>query len=164
MLKRLLTLGFVFTFLFGTALWAAQGSRRNTGTTSGTSSSGTATSGAANFVDHLARILNLTAEQKTAIQTLYDTLQTNVQPLRDQHKAQLEEIRTLLDETDPDPTTIGEKVIASHATIKQIEALFDNFATQVKALLTAEQLEKFETFLEMHDGHLPFGFGPGPGF
>ena len=86
--------------------------------------------------------------------------------LRDQHETQVEEIRTLLDGDNPDPLVIGQKVIAAHETREQIEAVFDTFVTQVKALLTAAQLEKFEALLAANDGHGPFGFGPGrgPGF
>lgn len=158
-MKRSLILGFAAALLLSTALTAApRGNRGNSGSATARGERG--------FVAGLTRALSLTTEQQTAVTTLYNTLQTNLQTVRDQHEAQREEIQTLLEADNPDPLVIGQKVIAAHATREQAEALFETFVTQVKALLTAEQLDKFEALLAANDGHGPFGFGfgRGPGF
>ena len=160
-MKRSLIFGFAAALLLSTALTAApRGNRNNSGTPS------TTLRGERGFVAGLTRALSLTTEQQAAVTTLYNTLQTNLQAVRDQHEDQAEEIHTLLEGDNPDPLVIGQKVIAAHATREQAEALFDTFVTQVKALLTAEQLDKFEALLAANDGHGPFGFGfgRGPGF
>lgn len=165
-IKRSLTLGFAAALLLSASLMAAPAGRHG----GGNGSSTTAPRGgrAGGFVPSLTRALTLTTEQQAAVTTLYDTAQAGAESLRDQHQAQGEEIRDLLDGDNPDPLVIGQKVIAAHATRQQVEALFDTFVTQVKALLTAAQLEKLEALLAANDGHGPFGFGfgrgPGPGF
>lgn len=169
-MKRSLILGFAATLLLSTALTAAprgnQSNNRNNGGSSSSNTAGTPATRGGGFVAGLTRALSLTAEQQTAITTLYNTLQTNLQKVRDQHETQIEEIHTLLDADNPDPLVIGQKVIAAHATREQGEALFETFATQVSALLTPDQLTKFEALLAANDGHGPFGFGlgRGPGF
>jgi Spy/CpxP family protein refolding chaperone len=165
-LSRSLSLGFAAALLLSTALTAApRGNGGNRGNSS-SANAGTATRGERGFVAGLTRALDLTAEQQTAVTALYTTLQTNLETIRDQQEAQREEIRTLLEGDNPDPLVIGQKVIAAHATREQAEALFDTFTTQVSALLTAAQLEKFEALIAANDGHGPFGFGfgRGPGF
>lgn len=168
-LSRSLSLGFAAALLLSTALTAAPRGIGGNGGNRGNSSSanaGTATRGERGFVAGLTRALTLATEQQAAVTTLYTTLQTSLETIRDQQEAQREEIRTLLEGDNPDPLVIGQKVIAAHATREQAEALFDTFVTQVSALLTPEQLTKFETLLAANDGHGPFGFGfgRGPGF
>lgn len=162
-MKRSLILGFAATLLLSTAAMAAP--RGNGG---GAANAGVAgPRGERGFVAGLTRALTLTTEQQTAVTTLYTALQTNLDAIRDQHETQAAEIRTLLDGDNPDPLVIGQKVIAAHATLEQGKALFDTFVSQVSALLTAAQLEKFEALLAANEGHGPFGlgFGPrGPGF
>lgn len=170
MMKKVLTLGFACALLLGGTVFAARGNRgggNNTGPTStNTTNSGTSANRGRGFVTVLTRALSLTAEQQAAVQTLYANLQTSVETLRDQHDTQRDEILALLDQDNPDPTTVGQKVIAAHATVEQIEALHETFIDQVSALLTPTQLATFEDLLARHDGRLPFGFGPGrgPGF
>ena len=163
-MKRSLILGFAAALLLSTTLTAAPRGNGN-GNNSSSATAGTPR-GERGFVAGLTRALSLTTEQQAAVTTLYNTLQTNLQTVRDQHEAQIEEIRTLLEADNPDPLVIGQKVIAAHATREQVEALFDTFVTQVSALLTPEQLTKFEALLAANDGHGPFGFGfgRGPGF
>jgi Spy/CpxP family protein refolding chaperone len=162
-LSRSLSLGFAAALLLSTALTAAP---RGNGENASSANAGAANRGTRGFVASLTRALSLTTEQQAAVTTLYNTLQTNLETIRDQQEAQREEIRTLLEGDNPDPLVIGQKVIAAHATREQAEALFDTFVTQVSALLTPTQLERFEALLAANDGHglFGFGFGRGPGF
>jgi Spy/CpxP family protein refolding chaperone len=113
--------------------------------------------------DFLARALDLTDAQKAAVKTLHDAVEVKAEPLKEQHRGQMKEIRILLDGVNPDATEIGRKVIASHATGEQIKALHDEAMAKISALLTAGQLEKFKKLQEMHHGREGFG-PPGPGF
>lgn len=94
--------------------------------------------------------LDLTAEQKEAAKQIHEEIWAKVEPVMEQHHQQFEEIHTLLDAGNVNATEIGQKVIAAHASMKQIEALHEEGMERFKALLTEEQKAKLET-LEKDD-------------
>ncbi|MFN7943340.1 MAG: Spy/CpxP family protein refolding chaperone [Thermoanaerobaculia bacterium] len=114
----------------------------------------------------LAEVLDLSDSQKMAVDKLHDDLMEQARPLIDQHRGQMEAIHAALDQANADPTDIGRKMIAAHATGKQIEALHKDCETKVRALLTPEQQQKFDLLHSlresMHQGGPDFGFGPPP--
>jgi Spy/CpxP family protein refolding chaperone len=109
----------------------------------------------AHHEEFLAKALDLTADQKAATQKLHAELLAKAQPLMTQHHQQMDEIKTLLDGTNPDATEIGQKVIAAHATGQQLKALHEDFKTRLGALLTPAQQTKLQQMEQMHHGHAP---------
>jgi Spy/CpxP family protein refolding chaperone len=118
----------------------------------------------AHFEEFLAKALDLTADQKAAAQKIHADLAAKAQPLMEQHRQQMEEVHALLDGPSPDATEIGQKMIAAHATGKQLEALHEDAMTQFSALLNADQKAKLEQLHAMHREHGEHGPFGGPGF
>jgi Spy/CpxP family protein refolding chaperone len=98
----------------------------------------------------LAEKLGLSAEQKESAKELHEELMAKAHPVMEQHHQQMEEIHSLLDAGNANATEIGQKMIAAHATRKQLEAIheegFERFASQ----LTEEQKAKLEELKKEH--------------
>jgi len=105
----------------------------------------------------LTKALNLTADQQTAVTKLHQDLMAKAQPLMQQHRQQMSEVKTLLDGVNPDATEIGQKTIAAHATMQQLKSLHDDFKTKLTALLTPDQKTKLQQMEQAHQGHGSFG-------
>ena len=102
---------------------------------------------------HIAKALNLTADQQAAAQKLHQDLAASAQPLMAQHRQQMQEIHALLDAGSADAAEIGQKMIDAHATGQQLKALHDDFNTKFSALLNPDQLAKFQQLQAAHQGH-----------
>lgn len=92
----------------------------------------------------LASYLELTDEQIASAKTIFDDARTAAQPI---HQAQMDlrdQLATLLDSENPDPTEVGNLVLELHANRESVKAIFDAAIEDFKALLTADQLAKFE--------------------
>lgn len=94
--------------------------------------------------------LDLTEEQKAASKQIHEETFAQVKPLMEQHMKQMDEVHSLLDADNADATAVGQRMIAAHATMKQIEALHDSARERFSALLTAEQRAKLEEFEKKH--------------
>ncbi|HEX4963135.1 MAG TPA: Spy/CpxP family protein refolding chaperone [Thermoanaerobaculia bacterium] len=105
----------------------------------------------------LAKTLSLTDEQKAAVQKIHQDLAVQAQPLQAQHHQQMQEIYSLLKGGNADATEIGQKMIDSYATGQQLKALHSDFNTKFSALLTPDQLTKFQQIQAAHPrtGRLP---------
>ncbi|HEX6864298.1 MAG TPA: Spy/CpxP family protein refolding chaperone [Thermoanaerobaculia bacterium] len=99
-----------------------------------------------------AEELDLTDEQKEAAKQIHEEIWAKVEPIAKQHHQQFEEIHALLDAGNANATEIGQKAIAAHATLKQVEALHEEGMERFKALLTEEQKAKLETLEKEHSG------------
>lgn len=103
---------------------------------------------------HIAKALDLTVSQQAAARQLHQEAADKVKPLREQHREQMAEVHELLDTASPDPTVVGQKLIAAHATRDQIKAIHEDTMTRFSALLNAEQKAKLaelhERFGERH--------------
>ena len=82
--------------------------------------------------------LGLNDEQKEAAKQIHEEIWAKVEPLAEQHHQQFEEIIALLDAGNANATEIGQKAIAAHASLKQIQALHEEGMERFKALLTEE--------------------------
>jgi Spy/CpxP family protein refolding chaperone len=102
------------------------------------------------FMSHIADMLDLTQEQQDAAKQIHEAAYEKAKPVMEQHHAQMEEIESLLDSGKVTAQEIGTKVIAAHATRKQLEAIHEDAMTQFKALLTDEQKAKLEKMEEHH--------------
>jgi Spy/CpxP family protein refolding chaperone len=94
--------------------------------------------------------LGLNEEQKEAAKQIHEEIWAKVKPIAEQHHQQFEEIHALLDAGNANPTEIGQKAIAAHATMKQVHALHEEGMERFKALLTEEQKEKLEALEKEH--------------
>ena len=100
-----------------------------------------------------AEELGLSAEQKESAKQLHEELMAKAHPIMEQHDQQMEEIHTLLDAGNANATEIGQKMIAAHATRKQLEAIHEEGFERFKSSLTEEQQAKLEALKKEH----PFG-------
>jgi Spy/CpxP family protein refolding chaperone len=111
--------------------------------------------GADGFMSHIADMLDLTQEQQDAAKQIHEAAFAKAKPVMEQHHAQMEEIESLLDAGKVTAQEIGTKVIAAHATRKQLAAIHEDAMAQFKVLLTDEQKTKLETMMEgMEEGHM----------
>lgn len=101
----------------------------------------------------LAEKLDLTEDQKEAGKKLHEEAITRSEPLMEQHHQQMEEIHSLLDAGTATATEIGEKMIAAHATGKQLRAVHEETMASFATLLTAEQRAKLEELEEDKPRH-----------
>ena len=107
------------------------------------------------FMSHIADELGLTPEQKEEAKQIHEAVFEKAKPVMEQHHAQMEEIESLLDSGKVTAQEIGTKVIAAHATRKQLEAIHEDAMAQFKALLNDEQKAKLEKMHEgMEEGHM----------
>jgi Spy/CpxP family protein refolding chaperone len=113
-----------------------------------------------------AEALDLTEEQKAAVKPLHEELRAASEPVMEQLHRQMEELHALLDTANPNPTEVGNKAIAAHATRAQLKALHDDFKTRFTALLTDEQKAKLAEIDAKHgEGTREFRIiHHGPGF
>ncbi len=93
----------------------------------------------------LAEELGLNDEQKEAAKQIHEEIWAKVKPIWEQHHQQMEEIHALLDAGNANATEIGQKMIAAHASKKQVEPLHEEGMERFKSLLTEEQKAKLET-------------------
>ena len=96
--------------------------------------------------------LGLSEDQKEAAKQIHEEIWAKAKPLMEQHHEQFEEIHTLLDAGNANPTEIGQKAIAAHASMKQVHALHEEGMERFKALLTEEQKAKLEELEKENPG------------
>jgi len=92
----------------------------------------------------LARFLKLTPDQAKTLQTLEKDLQAKAKPLADQIKPLHEQLRALLDTASPDACQAGEIVVHIDSLRDQIRAAFGQFDDSFSAILTPDQLARYE--------------------
>jgi Spy/CpxP family protein refolding chaperone len=106
------------------------------------------------MMEHLATALNLTDAQKAQAKQIHEQVNTKMTPLLAQSRQQHQELEALLNGVNPDPTEIGRKAIAAHATRAQIKAIHEDAMTRFSAILTPAQKTKLD---QMHQMHHPDG-------
>ena len=96
----------------------------------------------------LARYLKLTPAQITAAQRLAADLKTVVEPLRQTQKTLRETLRADLDAASPNACTVGTDLLALRDNREKIKAALQDFDGKFSALLTPEQLARYEALKE----------------
>jgi Spy/CpxP family protein refolding chaperone len=96
----------------------------------------------------LARYLKLTPEQTTTAQGLYRDLEAVVKPLREARKDLRDAYRAELEEANPNACDVGAAALALRANGDQIRAALEDFDEAFSAILTPEQLAKYEALKE----------------
>jgi Spy/CpxP family protein refolding chaperone len=102
----------------------------------------------------LAFFLDLTADQVTQAQAIFDAAQAEIEPLREAQRPLFEQLRAALDAAEPDPAAVGALVIDLHANRQAIHAVLEGALDEFEAILTPEQLERFEV---LRDARRAFG-------
>lgn len=113
--------------------------------------------GAAPSPEKLAEILGLTAAQQAQFESMRATLDSMIEPLREQQQAYRESIKAAVDANDANAA--GTALLASHRLREQIKAAHDAFTASFAAILTAEQKAKWETLRQMREHRRPHGRG-----
>lgn len=96
----------------------------------------------------LARYLKLTPDQVATFKTLREALQADLKPLHEQLKPLQDQLKTQLDADSPDACTVGQTTVALDAVRDDIRAAYQEFDDAFSAILTPEQLEKYENLKE----------------
>ena len=93
--------------------------------------------------------LDLSEEQIEAVEALRETVRADMEAHRTEARALHEQLRTALENESPDPAQVGQLVIDLHRQKEQGRAAWESVESQFAALLTPEQLEKWENFKEL---------------
>ncbi len=112
----------------------------------------------------LVEYLGLTETQAEQWQALHEDFFTSNQALFDQRRDLQDQLHELLATDNSDAGQVGTLVLSIRGVSDQIRAAHDQLQEDLKALLTPDQVEKFEAFLAARAsmGHRgPGGHGPG---
>ena len=97
----------------------------------------------------LAEFLDLTESQIASIDSFRETLQSTIEPLREQQRANREAIQSALESGNAQAA--GEAMLANYKISQQIKAARDSFETSFESLLTASQKAKWDVYQEIVD-------------
>jgi Spy/CpxP family protein refolding chaperone len=100
----------------------------------------------------LARYLNLSAAQVTQEEALFRTLGDSLKAIHDQEKVVRDQLQAELDKPSPNACTVGGYVVSLNGFYEQAEAAVHTFDTAFSAILTPEQLAKYNALKELARG------------
>jgi Spy/CpxP family protein refolding chaperone len=101
-------------------------------------------------LQHLAKKLNLTAEQQATAKQLAQDLHAKMAPLHQAQLALRTQLKAALAVPNPDAATVGQVVIQMHQSRAQIKPVMDAFHQQFEALLNPDQLTQYKQMLAAH--------------
>ncbi len=107
--------------------------------------------------------LDLTDEQIEAARAIRESTRGEMQALREEKRTLHEQLKALLDGDSPDATEVGELTIELHGLRQQTRAILEAAEAEFAALLTSEQLEKWENFKELRQNRRGPRHRRGPG-
>jgi hypothetical protein len=107
--------------------------------------------GAVTDARFLTRYLSLTTDQTTQLKTFLATLQTAEQAVRTSRTALCTQLRTDVDAATPDVATVGRDYIALIDNQNGIRTAVAAFEASLSAILTADQLTKFQALIQADD-------------
>ena len=93
--------------------------------------------------------LDLTAEQTEAAEAIRESTRAELQAVHEERETLRGELEATLDSDAPDATSVGQLVIELHGLRAQTRVTLEEAESRFAALLTAEQLEKWENFKEL---------------
>jgi protein CpxP len=108
----------------------------------------------------IAEHLGLTDDQKAQWKEIHEKARESGEPLLKAAGAAKEAFDKALEAENADASTVGQAAIAMRNAHRAVGAHHKATFDAVKAILTPEQLAKFEE-MEKHRGPGPNGFGPG---
>lgn len=109
------------------------------------------------FGPRLIRALDLSEEQIKQAREIRENTRRQVQPLAEEQRALRQELRTALEGEAPSSEAVGSIVISLHQNRQQVRDLHQQALTDFEAILTPEQLERFQQFRERRQDRR---FGP----
>ncbi len=84
--------------------------------------------------------------QLEQLNQLEEAAKTDLGILREEQQEYRDQLRTLLDTEDPNPTEVGILVISARNTGEDIRSIWQSYREQCELLLTSEQLTAWEEF------------------
>ncbi|MEM7049649.1 MAG: Spy/CpxP family protein refolding chaperone [Acidobacteriota bacterium] len=96
----------------------------------------------------LARFLELTEDQVTAIRQIAEDTRDAGAPTRDELRTARTDLRTLLEGDSPDATTVGETVLAMHDLRQDLQDLRQGARDAALEELTDEQRDRLQDLLD----------------
>jgi Spy/CpxP family protein refolding chaperone len=90
-------------------------------------------------LDTLQRSLNLNASQVTNIRQLAQSRRESFRSIREQARPKVDQLMTLLHQTNPDPTAVGRIVIDLKAIHEQARVKQNDYEKQLSSLLNPTQ-------------------------
>lgn len=114
-------------------------------------------------IERLTAYLGLSEAQVTQWNAIRESTRAQLLPLAEQRRANRDALRAEL-ENAPNAQSVGELVIANHRLREQSRAIHESAQEQFVAILTTEQAEKYENFLEIKKNRRGRGRGVGRGF
>ena len=96
----------------------------------------------------LAKYLKLTPTQVTTFKQLYEQLQATLKPLREEQRALSADLHEALDAASPDACAIGQIHIDLHEGREEIRAALEAFDDAFSAILTPQQLTRWNALKE----------------
>jgi len=112
------------------------------------------------LLPRIAEYLDLTDAQIDQAKALLEEMKTQGEPLREEAEAVRTELQGLLGGDSPDPAAVGTRVIRLHELAEEGRALRETFEGSFAAILTPDQLERWELARGLRG---LFGHGPGRG-
>lgn len=97
----------------------------------------------------LARYLSLSEAQVTQSQALFQTLNTALRAIQQQERAVRDQLAAELAKANPDACTAGGYVVQIKGFATQTQAAWQAFDTAFSAILTPEQLTKYNHLKEL---------------
>ncbi len=101
--------------------------------------------------------LDLSDEQIDAAEAIRESARAEMGAAREETGTLRDALKTMLESDSPNAAEVGQLVIDLHGLRQQTRATLEDAESQFAALLTAEQLEKWENFKELRKGRR----GPG---
>jgi hypothetical protein len=99
-------------------------------------------------VQFQTRYLSLTSDQATQLQGFLQTLEAAEQAVQTSRTALCQQLRTDLTTSAPDPATVGTDYLALIASQAKIQAALTAFEASLSAILTSDQLTKFQALIQ----------------
>jgi Spy/CpxP family protein refolding chaperone len=99
-------------------------------------------------VQFLTRYLSLTNDQVTQLQGFLQTLESAEQTVQSSRTALCQQLRTDLNASAPDPATVGTDYLALIASQAKVQAALTAFEASLSAILTSDQLIKFQALIQ----------------
>jgi Spy/CpxP family protein refolding chaperone len=100
----------------------------------------------------LAKYLALTPDQVVQEEALFTTLKGKLEAIHQQQKVVRDQLAAELAKPSPDKCTVGDLVLKVDGFHEQTAAALQEFDTAFKAILTAEQLVKYEALKQLAHG------------
>jgi Spy/CpxP family protein refolding chaperone len=92
--------------------------------------------------EQLEQRLNLTDVQKNALRALQETRRAETQSLQQELQRKRQTLRQLLQETNPNPSDVGNATLALRESRTRMRDINQRFTSGLKSLLTPEQLQQ----------------------